>query len=55
MHGWDIKSDDQEREMPTYTVTSANLALTADQEAAIAASITRAHHEATGARPILRK
>jgi phenylpyruvate tautomerase PptA (4-oxalocrotonate tautomerase family) len=35
--------------MPTYTVTSANLALTTDQEAAIAASITRAHHEATGA------
>jgi phenylpyruvate tautomerase PptA (4-oxalocrotonate tautomerase family) len=35
--------------MPTYTVTSANLALTADQEAAIAASITRSHHEATGA------
>jgi phenylpyruvate tautomerase PptA (4-oxalocrotonate tautomerase family) len=35
--------------MPTYTVTSANLALTIDQEAAIAASITRSHHETTGA------
>lgn len=35
--------------MPTYTVTSANLALTTEQEAAIAAAITRSHHEATGA------
>jgi phenylpyruvate tautomerase PptA (4-oxalocrotonate tautomerase family) len=35
--------------MPTYTVKSANFALTNDQEAAIAASITRSHHEATGA------
>ncbi len=35
--------------MPTYTVTSANHVLTTDQEAAIAAAITRAHHEATGA------
>ena len=35
--------------MPTYTVTSANLALTTDQEAAIAAAITRSHHETTGA------
>jgi len=35
--------------MPTYTVTSANLALTTDQEAAIAASITRSHYETTGA------
>jgi phenylpyruvate tautomerase PptA (4-oxalocrotonate tautomerase family) len=35
--------------MPTYTVTSANLALTARQEADIAAAITRSHHEATGA------
>jgi phenylpyruvate tautomerase PptA (4-oxalocrotonate tautomerase family) len=35
--------------MPTYTVTSANVALTARQEADIAAAITRAHHEATGA------
>src|SRR5258706_10950530 len=35
--------------MPTYTVTSANLALTTDQEAAIAAAITRSHHENTGA------
>ena len=35
--------------MPTYTVTSANLALTTDQEAASAASITRSHHETTGA------
>ena len=34
--------------MPTYTV-SANLALTARQEADIAAAITRSHHEATGA------
>jgi phenylpyruvate tautomerase PptA (4-oxalocrotonate tautomerase family) len=35
--------------MPTYRVTSANLALTTAQEAAIAAAITRSHHEATGA------
>lgn len=35
--------------MPTYTVTSANLALTTRQEEAIAAAITRSHHEATGA------
>jgi phenylpyruvate tautomerase PptA (4-oxalocrotonate tautomerase family) len=35
--------------MPTYTVTSANLALTANQEAAIAAAITHSHHETTGA------
>ena len=35
--------------MPTYTVMSANVALTARQEADIAAAITRAHHEATGA------
>jgi phenylpyruvate tautomerase PptA (4-oxalocrotonate tautomerase family) len=35
--------------MPTYTVTSANLALTPDQEAGIAAAITRSHHESTGA------
>jgi phenylpyruvate tautomerase PptA (4-oxalocrotonate tautomerase family) len=35
--------------MPTYTVTSANLALTADQESAIAAAITQSHHINTGA------
>ena len=35
--------------MPTYTVTSANVVLTAHHEADIAAAITRAHHEATGA------
>jgi phenylpyruvate tautomerase PptA (4-oxalocrotonate tautomerase family) len=35
--------------MPTYTVTSANVDLSASQEAAIAAAITRSHHEATGA------
>ena len=35
--------------MPTYTVTSVSLALSTNQEAAIAAAITRAHHEATGA------
>jgi phenylpyruvate tautomerase PptA (4-oxalocrotonate tautomerase family) len=35
--------------MPTYTVTSANLGLTAGQEAEIAAAITRSHHENTGA------
>lgn len=35
--------------MPTYTVTSANLTLTTDQEADIAAAITRSHHENTGA------
>jgi phenylpyruvate tautomerase PptA (4-oxalocrotonate tautomerase family) len=35
--------------MPTYTVMSANLTLTARQEADIAAAITRAHHESTGA------
>jgi phenylpyruvate tautomerase PptA (4-oxalocrotonate tautomerase family) len=35
--------------MPTYTVKSANLTLSKDQEAGIAAAITRAHHESTGA------
>jgi phenylpyruvate tautomerase PptA (4-oxalocrotonate tautomerase family) len=35
--------------MPTYTITSANFALTTEQEAAIARSITRSHHESTGA------
>jgi phenylpyruvate tautomerase PptA (4-oxalocrotonate tautomerase family) len=35
--------------MPTYTVMSANLVLTAHQEADIAAAITRSHHETTGA------
>jgi len=35
--------------MPTYTVTSVNLTLTTRQEAEIAASITRSHHEKTGA------
>jgi phenylpyruvate tautomerase PptA (4-oxalocrotonate tautomerase family) len=39
----------EETIMPTYTVTSANLALTTDQEAAIAAAITRSHQENTGA------
>jgi phenylpyruvate tautomerase PptA (4-oxalocrotonate tautomerase family) len=39
----------REEMMPTYTVTSANVVLTARQEADIAAAITRAHHEATGA------
>ncbi len=35
--------------MPTYTVTSVNFTLTTRQEADIAASITRSHHETTGA------
>jgi phenylpyruvate tautomerase PptA (4-oxalocrotonate tautomerase family) len=35
--------------MPTYTVTSANVSLTATQESEIAAAITKAHHENTGA------
>ena len=35
--------------MPTYTVTVANLALTAEQESAIAAAITEAHHVNTRA------
>jgi phenylpyruvate tautomerase PptA (4-oxalocrotonate tautomerase family) len=49
-HGYDFEEQQhEERKMPTYTVTSANLALAADQEAAIAAAITRSHHEATGA------
>jgi hypothetical protein len=39
--------------MPTYTITSANFALTAQQEAEIARSITRSHHESTGAPNLL--
>jgi phenylpyruvate tautomerase PptA (4-oxalocrotonate tautomerase family) len=35
--------------MPTYTVTTANVALTPAQESEIAAAITEAHHQATGA------
>src|SRR5512140_2505432 len=35
--------------MPTYTVTSANISLTATQENEIAAAITEAHHQNTGA------
>jgi phenylpyruvate tautomerase PptA (4-oxalocrotonate tautomerase family) len=35
--------------MPTYTVTSANLTLSAAQKARIAALITEAHNSATGA------
>jgi len=35
--------------MPTYTVTSANVSLTASQENQIAAAITEAHHQNTGA------
>jgi phenylpyruvate tautomerase PptA (4-oxalocrotonate tautomerase family) len=35
--------------MPTYTVTSANVSLTATQESQMAAAITEAHHENTGA------
>jgi phenylpyruvate tautomerase PptA (4-oxalocrotonate tautomerase family) len=35
--------------MPTYTVTSANVSLTATQESGIAAAITDAHHHNTGA------
>lgn len=35
--------------MPTYTVTTANLALTPAQEGEIAAAITDAHHQNTGA------
>ena len=35
--------------MPTYSVISANIDLSGDQEAAISAAITKAHHEHTGA------
>ena len=35
--------------MPTYTVTVASLSLTTEQESAIAAAITEAHHVNTGA------
>ena len=35
--------------MPTYTVTSANVSLTATQEREIADAITEAHHQNTGA------
>lgn len=35
--------------MPTYTVTTANVALTSTQESEIAAAVTGAHHENTGA------
>jgi len=35
--------------MPTYTVTTANVALTSAQESEIAAAITEAHHQNTGA------
>jgi phenylpyruvate tautomerase PptA (4-oxalocrotonate tautomerase family) len=35
--------------MPTYTVTTANVALTLTQEGKIAAAITDAHHRNTGA------
>jgi phenylpyruvate tautomerase PptA (4-oxalocrotonate tautomerase family) len=35
--------------MPTYTVTSANVSLTAAQQSEIAAGITEAHHQNTGA------
>ena len=35
--------------MPTYTVTTANVALTSAQESEIAAAITDAHHQNTGA------
>ena len=35
--------------MPTYNVTVANISLTTEQESAIAAAITEAHHVNTGA------
>jgi phenylpyruvate tautomerase PptA (4-oxalocrotonate tautomerase family) len=35
--------------MPTYTVTTANVSLTGVQESEIAAGITEAHHQNTGA------
>jgi phenylpyruvate tautomerase PptA (4-oxalocrotonate tautomerase family) len=35
--------------MPTYTVTTANVVLTSAQEREIAAAITDAHHQNTGA------
>jgi phenylpyruvate tautomerase PptA (4-oxalocrotonate tautomerase family) len=35
--------------MPTYTVTTANVVLTSAQESEIAAAITDAHHQNTGA------
>jgi phenylpyruvate tautomerase PptA (4-oxalocrotonate tautomerase family) len=35
--------------MPTYTVTTANASLTATQKSRIAAGITEAHHQNTGA------
>lgn len=39
----------QEEEMPTYTVTTANLSLSAAQKAGIAEAITAVHHASTGA------
>lgn len=35
--------------MPTYTVTSANVSITETQQSEIAATITEAHHQNTGA------
>jgi len=35
--------------MPTYTVTTANIVLSPEQKAKIAAAITQAHHTHTGA------
>ncbi len=35
--------------MPTYTVTTANVSLSASQKGQIAEAITTAHHESTGA------
>ena len=37
--------------MPTYTCTTAEGRLTADQKAAVAAAVTAAHAEITGAPP----
>ena len=35
--------------MPTYTVTAVNVALSDSQKEEIAAAVTKAHHESTGA------
>jgi phenylpyruvate tautomerase PptA (4-oxalocrotonate tautomerase family) len=43
------KPANKEDAMPTYTVTTANVVLTSAQESEIAAAITEAHHQNTGA------
>jgi len=40
---------EKEDKMPTYTVSSANVELSVEQEAELSAAITEAHHKSTGA------